>query len=722
MKGRVRRESPSPDTPKTHTETYRTVFLAAALVALTANAYAPVFQCGYVWDDDSYVTKNPTLETADGLRRIWFEVGATPQYYPLVFTTFWAEYQLRGLDPAVSHTINVLLHYAAALLVWRVLLQLGATAAIAWIAAFLFAVHPVHVESVAWITERKNVLSGVFYLGALLAYLQFDARGRSADEGPRAARRWWYYALAFVLFVAALLSKTVTASLPVAIGLLIWYQYGKVKFQDVARLLPFFALAVALGSLTVWLERHHVGAVGQDWNLSLIERVLLAGRAAWFYAGKLLWPYPIIFVYPRWNIDSAIAWQYLYPAAALGLVAGVWYKRDAIGRAPLVAVLFFAVTLAPALGFVNVFPMRYSYVADHFQYLASLGVIVLIAIAAWRIYSSASPQMRPTMGLMGAVCVIVLAALTWRQVHDYVDIETLWNNTLAKNEDAWMAAHNLGVLHMERREIPQAERYFTQVVRIRPDDARAQNNLGLICLSKRDLPGAIARFEMAIRGEPDFVGARINLCQIQLLTPGQTGQAVENYLHALGVDPNVAEAQEQLALQLMRTADRVTAERLLKRALQLRPKWPLLVNELAWRLATSPSAELRDPQRALALAKQAVEMSDGRDANVLDTLAAAYAARGEFEQAVETARQASALRVNSNTPIWRARSTLASSFMNRAKPMWLSRNRGSEAGAGQNLVVIHPTSFAVVGGTGFGLARTESRWRGAACSHSASSL
>lgn len=646
MKRRDRKETPCPDAPKTHTETYRTLFLAAALVALTANAYAPVFQCGYVWDDDSYVTKNPTLESVDGLRRIWFEVGATPQYYPLVFTSFWAEYQLFGLNPAVSHTINLLLHCAAALLVWRVLLRLGAAAPIAWIAAFLFAVHPVHVESVAWITERKNVLSGVFYLGALLAYLQFDARGRATDEAPRRGRRWWCYALAFVLFVAALLSKTVTASLPVAIVLLIWYQHGHISFKDIARLIPFLALAIGLGSLTVWLERHHVGAVGQEWDLSPIERVLLAGRAVWFYAGKLLWPYLIIFVYPRWQIDSAIAWQYLYPAAALGLVALFWTKRATLGRAPLVAVLFFAVTLAPALGFVNVFPMRYSYVADHFQYLASLGVIVLVAVAAWRVYCAASPQVRPTLGLLGAVCVITLAVLTWRQVHDYVDIETLWNNTLAKNEDAWMAAHNLGVLHMERREIPQAERYFTQVVRIRPDDARAQNNLGLICLAKRDLPGAIAHFKMAIEGEPDFVGARINLSQIQLLTPGQADRAVENYLHALGVDPNVAEAQEQLALQLIRTANRATAEQFLKRTLQIRPKWPLLVNELAWILATSPSADRRDPQRALALARQAVEMSGGGNANVLDTLAAASAANDEPDRAVEIARRAAALALD----------------------------------------------------------------------------
>ncbi|MEX2115115.1 MAG: hypothetical protein WD845_18115 [Pirellulales bacterium] len=433
MKRQARKASARSSATRSLPASYRTLLLAAVLVAITANAYAPVFRCGYIWDDDSYVTRNDTLHSADGLRRIWFEVGATPQYYPLVFTSFWIEYQLFGLNPAVGHAINVLLHCAAALLVWRVLLALGLPAPVAWLAALIFGIHPVHVESVAWITERKNVLSGVCYLASLLAYLQFDERDRAPEDSQQHQRRWRYYALAVILFVAALLSKTVTASLPVAILLLLWYRYGRVRLGDLARVVPFVALGIGLGLVTVWLERHLVGAVGEEWNLSLVERVLLAGRAAWFYTCKLLWPHPLIFVYPRWNVDAAVAWQYLYPAAALGLVARLWIKRSALGRGPLVAVLFFLISLAPALGFVNVFPMRYSYVADHFQYLASLGIITLMAGVAWQVYGYAAESARPAVALFGLVCLATLATLTWRQIDDYVDIETLWRNTLAKN-------------------------------------------------------------------------------------------------------------------------------------------------------------------------------------------------------------------------------------------------------------------------------------------------
>ncbi len=302
----------------------RAAFAAIVLVAITANAYAPVFRCGYIWDDDSYVTRNATLESADGLRRIWFDLGATPQYYPLVFTSFWIEYQLFGHNPAVSHAVNVLLHCASAVLVWRVLRRLGLPEPAAWLAGLIFGVHPVHVESVAWITERKNVLSGVCYLGALLAYLRFDQRAEATSEPPDAWHRWGWYALALLLFAAALLSKTVTATLPLVILLVTWYRYRRLTPADFARVLPMILLGIAFGAITVWVEQHQVGAVGQDFDLSPVERVLLAGRAVWFYAGKLLWPWPLVFIYPRWHIDDTVAWQYLFPAAALALVLALW--------------------------------------------------------------------------------------------------------------------------------------------------------------------------------------------------------------------------------------------------------------------------------------------------------------------------------------------------------------------------------------------------------------
>ena len=251
----------------------------ALLFLLVCLAYLPALRDGFIWDDDSYVTGNPTLRNLHGLYRIWFELGAVPQYYPLVHTTFWLEYHLWGLHPPGYHLINILLHAAAAVLLWQVLrgLQLPG----AWLAAALFALHPIEVESVSWITERKNVLSAVFYFAAVLAYLRFAAW--AVPEGAN-RRRWRWYFLALLLFLAALLSKTVTCSLPAALLLVCWWKQGRVRWADVYPLLPFFVVGMGLGLLTAGMEKYHVGAQGADWSLSFADRCLIAGRALWFCA------------------------------------------------------------------------------------------------------------------------------------------------------------------------------------------------------------------------------------------------------------------------------------------------------------------------------------------------------------------------------------------------------------------------------------------------------
>jgi hypothetical protein len=347
--------------------------VALGIVCLTLLVYAPAISAGFIWDDDHYVTENMTLRSLAGLKQIWLDPKATPQYYPLVHTGFWVEYHLWGLDPKGYHLVNVLLHAANAVLVWLVLKRLGVPGAL-W-AALIFALHPVHVESVAWVTERKNVLSTLFYLSAMLAYWRFwPADGAQPQTGA-----WRWYGLALLLFVFALLSKTVTCSLPAAILLIRWWKTGRLASRDWLLTAPMFAVGLALALLTVYLEKHHVGAQGEEFTWSYLDRVLIAGRAIWFYAGKLIWPSNLIFIYPRWNIDASVWWQYVFPLAAAGVVLALLVLRNRLGRAPLTAVLFFIGTLTPALGFFDVYPMRYSFVADHFQYLASLGLIVLFA-------------------------------------------------------------------------------------------------------------------------------------------------------------------------------------------------------------------------------------------------------------------------------------------------------------------------------------------------------
>ncbi len=347
---------------------------AGALVALTVLAYLPALRGGFIWDDDLHVTQNQLLRTWQGLVDIWLTPGAILQYYPLTHTSWWVQYHLWGLAPLGYHLVNVLLHGSSAAVLWRVLRRLAVPGA--WMAAAVFALHPVQVESVAWVTELKNVQSGFFYLLALLGYLRW---GLADDAEPAGGRR--IYALSFLSFACAVLSKSVTCTLPAAVALILWWKRGRLAPGQVVALVPLAAVSVAAGVLTAWWERHYVGAAGEDWALSLPERCLVAGRALWFYAAKLVWPFELAFTYRRWALEPHAWWPWFFPLGAVAVVVALAALRRRLGPAPLVAALYFSGTLGPALGFVDVYPMRYSFVADHFQYLASIGVITLLVAA-----------------------------------------------------------------------------------------------------------------------------------------------------------------------------------------------------------------------------------------------------------------------------------------------------------------------------------------------------
>lgn len=421
-------------------------------VALALAAYVPAIRSGWIWDDDDYVTQNPTLRSTLGLAQIWLEPKDSPQYYPLVFTTFWIEYQLWGLAASPYHLTNVLLHGLNAWLVWRVLCRLGVPGA--WLAAAVFALHPVHVESVAWVTERKNTLSALFYLTAVLAFLQ---------HVETKSRAW--YALALGSFLAALLSKTITCTLPAVLVLLLWWKRGTLTRAHWLALAPMFVMGVGMGLQTVWLEKNVVGATGDDWSLGPLERFLLAGRALWFYAGKLIWPEPLIFIYPKWNVDAgAISW-YCFSLSALGVLVGLWALRRQWGKAPLVAALVFAGTLFPALGFFDIYPFRYSYVADHFQYLASVPLIALGIAGACRLF-----QKWPVLGKVLAIALLLaLGGRTFRQGFIYDSEQTLWEDTLTRHPNCALAHARLGVYFAREERYQEAVDHFTHVVRLHPD-------------------------------------------------------------------------------------------------------------------------------------------------------------------------------------------------------------------------------------------------------------
>jgi len=571
--------------------------LAPLLVVVTFVTYEPVWHAGFIWDDDDYVTSNITLRSLDGLRRIWFQLPATTQYYPLTHTTFWLEYHLWGLNPLGYHVVNVSLHALNAVLLWLVLRKLRVAGA--WFAAAIFALHPVQVESVAWITERKNLLSGFFCLSALLAFLRFRPLSASATA---TAGDWRFYGL---LFLGALLSKTAVCCLPVVIVLLMWWKLDHVRKRDVLALIPWFVASLTLGLITVLVESRLPNAGPTDWGLSVVHRGLLAGRALWFYAGKVFWPYPLTFVYPHWKVDASAAWQYLFPLAALAVPIALWSSRRRIGKGALAAVLCFAAMLLPVLGFLNIYFFRYSYVADHFQYLACIGLIALAVSAGAMMAQQHGHRGRGLGTLAAGVVLAVLAVSAWRRAHVYRDLETLWRDTLAKNPNCWLAHNNLGLVLSELGKREEAVRHWKAAAQIEPDYAEAHYNLGLALTQLGKPEEAIAQYQEALRVNPEHARARNNL-GVALIKLGKTREAIKQFEQALQIEPNYPEAQ----------------------------------NNLAWLLATLAPAEGGNPARAVTLAQSACEPGGHPVAQYLDTLAAAYAAVGRFNDAVTTAEQA----------------------------------------------------------------------------------
>lgn len=539
----------------------RPIWAGGSIVLLVLLAYIPALRGGFVWDDDAWTFKIAGLlrDTA-GLRSIWFQPTAMQQYYPLSGTTFWVDYHLWKFWALPYHVENVLLHALSAVLFWRSLRRLRIRAA--WLAAALFALHPLMVESAAWITERKNVLSLVLGLAAFLAYPlpapdegddaagPTDAPARAGHAAGLSGRRSWSYVLAWFLFLAALLAKTTVCTLPAVILLLTWWRRGRLRWrQDVLPTLPFFALALGMCAVTAWLERNHVGAHGGDYALTLSQRCLIAGRAFWFYLAKLLWPANLCFVYPRWQPDAGHWSQWLYPLAALILIVALWLARARIGRGPVTALFFFVGTLSPLLGFVDVYFMRYSFVCDHWVYLPSLGPI---ALAAAGIGILVERGRRRSFGhAVSALLLLTLGALTWRQASTYADLETLWRTTISRNPGSWIAYSNLGNALVRRGKTDEAIGQFQEAIRLKPDLVEAYTSLAVVLGMKGELGAASEMLQEAIRLKPDYAEAHYDL-GIALERGGQPDAAIRQFQEAIRLKPGFVAAQRGLGHALRR--------------------------------------------------------------------------------------------------------------------------------------------------------------------------
>lgn len=639
------------DTTDSHNKELRLV--AFLLFLVTVIAYLPAMHGGFIFDDKVYITENQFLRTLAGLQQIWLRPTSAPQYYPLTFTTFWMEFRLWGLWPTGYHLVNVLLHAANAILLFILCRILAIPGAL--LVAAIFALHPVHVESVAWIAERKNALSGFFYFVSLFCYLRFSPFHCPPQDPPRPP--WWYYCFALVFFFCALLSKTATCTLPAVLLLICWWKKGTISRNDVLPLAPMLVMSLLMGVGTIILEKEVTGAVGSEWDFSSTERFLISGRAWWFYVSKLLWPTSLTFIYPQWTVDSGSWWQYLFPAASLIVlvILALFHKR--IGRAPAVAAFFFSGTLAPVLGFFNVYFMRYSYVADHFQYLASIGVIALAAGLLWRepfllpvrlqarrfplsLPASAFYFRAPGRSLLSFCIVGCLGLLTWRQAHIYTGPEALWLDTLEKDPSSWVAYNNLGVLSLEKKDYPQAIRQFQLAISLKPDLAEAQSNLSLAFLKEGKTDDAIEHGLQAVRLEPDSSKLH-SILGTAFWSKGDARQAAIYFRNAISHEPVVPQAHYNLGLLYLKEASafqNISPREALthfEKALALNGRTTQTVYTLAWILATHPDVSIRDGTRAVQLAQEACERTNYRDPVLLDTLAAAYAETGRFQDAIQ---------------------------------------------------------------------------------------
>src|SRR5438128_2728678 len=538
---------------------FRICLLAVTLGALTILIYRPAWHGEFIWDNDRYVTHNHLLAAPDGLRRIWFSLDAPSQYFPLAYTVLRIERSFWDLNPAGYHWVNIFLHLGNALLVWCILSRLKVPGA--WLAGAIFALHPVQVESVAWISELKNLLMGFFFLLTLLAWIAYvDATSK---------HRRVLYVAALVFYLLALFAKSTACTLPAALLLILWLKKKPIGRRPLLEIIPFVVLALGIGLVAVWWEKYHQGT-RMLVSLGPIDRLLIASRAVWFYLSKIFWPSDLTFIYPQWWIDATNPVAYLWLIAAVVFAVVVYYGRRFFGRSVEVAALFFVTTLGPLLGLIMLYTFRFTFVADHYQYLASIGPIAL-ASAGLVTLSRSAKNLHWLVIASGGAVLICLSLLTWRQSATYRDLETLWRTTLAKNPSCWMAYNNLGVVQFEKGNIDDAIDKYEQSLRLHPDYPEARYNLGSALLQKGKIDDAIAECQKALELGPNDPDAHVVLGNAFMARRDIDG-AISQYTQALALRAEDSNAHYNLATALREKGEFEQAGREYQKAREFEPR------------------------------------------------------------------------------------------------------------------------------------------------------
>jgi protein O-mannosyl-transferase len=505
------------------------------LATLVFIVYLPSLNGGFIWDDKDLLTQNPLIKASDGLYRLWCTTE-TIDYWPMTYTTFWFEWRLWGMNSNGYHVTNVILHILCCLLIWAILRKLSVPGA--YLAVLLFAVHPVNVESVAWIAQRKNLLAMVFFLMSILAYLQFEDRSPLSRRG---SMRW--YGLSLMAFLLAMLSKGSVAVMPLLLLLILWWR-RPLTWRDLLWMLPFFAVAAILTGVNIWFQTHGTGEVIR--NASGGIRLLGAGGVVWFYLFKAVFPWNLSFVYPQWQIQVNNPMWWL-PLFAVGMVTVVlWRYRNGWGRPLLFAWGFFCIALLPVMGLIDVYFMKFSLVADHYQHLALVAPIALAA-SLWSVWRDRTQKSnRWSMHFVAFLVLILFALQTWRQNGYYRNEIALYEATLRMNPSCPMAYYNLGVALVDEDRWLEAKERFAQALKLKPDYFEAYNNLGNVLALENNYQEAIYQYRQALRIKPEFPRAHNNLGS-SLLKLGRVSDAIFEFKEAVRCDPDYLNAYMNLS-------------------------------------------------------------------------------------------------------------------------------------------------------------------------------
>lgn len=538
----------------------------AVIILLTIVVYIPAIHGGFVFDDTHLITNNPMIKAANGLHRFWLTTEA-PDYWPLTSTVWWLEWRLWGNNPTGYHVVNILVHAVNAVLVWFILRRLKIPGA--WLATLLFAVHPVNVATVGWISEQKNTLSMLFFTTAILCYLWFDEENR-----------WRWYTLSLAAFVLALLSKTAVVMLPVVLLACLWWLHGRVRWTDFFRVGPLLIISLIFGFVTLWVQYTGEAEGSTTWMDDLARRLVIAGCTPWFYVYKTFLPLNLSAIYPKWEINSS-RWASYMPGAALVVCFMIfWWKRKTWGRPLLFAFMCFIAMLFPVSGFFRQSFHQFSFVADHWQYVFIVAPIALSVAAGQLLVNRMGQQGRDVAMLAVLVALVTLAATTWARASVYRTDESLWRDTIAKNPDAPAAHYNLAVNLAHSGNLEEAVGHYEQALRLKHDYAIAYNELGVALIKLGRIQDAIKNYEQALLVKPDYAMAHNNL-GVALEQVGRVADAIEHYEQALRFDSNLPEAHYSLGAALWKTGNTQSAINHFEQALRIKPNYPEVHYDLA---------------------------------------------------------------------------------------------------------------------------------------------